>query len=144
MVVVTIDFFFPFCTVYLHLDLFYITSPHDKLYFLRFSAIISFIKLGSYSTDLLFHLLLLFETPLTFRPFICVSVIANVFLLLPIFFNFILSLQNAFKSIFYLDFDKLPLISEATSEEWGLAIIIFAKDEFYFESFRSPMGSWPW
>jgi hypothetical protein len=56
--------------------------------------------------------------------------------LLPIFFNLILSLQNAFRSIFYLDFDKLPLISDAISDECGLAIIKFAKDAFYLESLR--------
>lgn len=67
----------------------------------------------------------------------------SVFLLLLIFLSLILSLQNEFKSTFYLDLDKLPLISDATKEDWGLASITLAKDAFYLESFKSPIGSWP-
>jgi hypothetical protein len=59
-----------------------------------------------------------------------------VFFLLPIFLSLILSLTKEFKSLFYLDFDGLRLISEAKREECGLAIIKFAKEEFYLESFK--------
>ncbi len=46
-----------------------------------------------------------------------------------------------FISCFYLDFDKLALMSEAIKEEWGLATMRLAKDAFYFQSLKIPQGS---
>jgi hypothetical protein len=136
------DFFLcPFYLFYLHLDLGSIISPQDKLYFFLFSAITAFNKLGSSSTERLFHLLLLFDTTLAPLPFMGISEIFNVFLLLLIFFNLILSLQKELISAFYFYFDKLLLTSEPINEEWGLAIIRFDSDAFYLESLISPQGS---
>lgn len=101
----------------------------------------NFNKLGSSSTDLLFHFFVLFEAKLIFLVFIGTSTILRVFLLLSIFFNFILSLQKEFISTLYFYLDKLLLISEAINEECGLGIIRLLRDAFYLDSLRSPKGS---
>lgn len=137
------DFFLPFATIYLHFDLLYMTSPQERLYFFLFSANIYFNTLGSSSTDRLFHFFWLWDVPLTLLSFIWGSAIERVFLLLPTFLSLILSLQKALRSTFSLDFERLPLTSEAINEEWGLAIIRLAREAFYFQSFKTPQGSWP-
>lgn len=140
---VCVDFFLPFCTIYLHLDLLYIMSPQDRLYFFLFSAIINFKTDSSSSSDLLFHFLWLCEAPLARLIFGWASSMARVFLLLVTFLSLSLSLQMKFISTFSRDLDKLPLTSEAINDECGLTTMRFAKDAFYFQSFNIPQGSWP-
>lgn len=138
------DFFFPLIGIYLVFDLFSIASPHDKLYFLLFSAIMNFNTLGSSSSDRLFHFWLLWDFPLTFLSLMWViSSMPRVPFLLSIFLSLMRSLQKELRSIFYLERERLPLISDATNEECGRAIIRLANELFYLESLRNPYWSWP-
>lgn len=116
-------FFLFVALVFLLFDAFYIIYPHDKLYFLRFSASLLLRMLKSSSTDLLFlwfwlvPLNLLFLRSMYFYLyFYCKSYIPIVvFFVLPFLLNFFFLARE--RSFFYFDFETLALTSEPTSDE---------------------------